>query len=123
MSYTKTIWQSGDVVTSEKLNKIETGIETASNSVLIVQITNGETSGTYVADKTAKEIYNAFNSGVACFACLFGQNILSAETIVGEVNSYYWIIFRGFSISGTSLQCNTVQIMQNGEEDANTVSY
>lgn len=29
MSYTKTTWQTGDVITAEKLNKMEDGIESA----------------------------------------------------------------------------------------------
>ena len=32
MSYTKTIWQDGDIITSEKLNKMEQGIYDTSNS-------------------------------------------------------------------------------------------
>lgn len=32
MSYTKTTWTKGDVITAEKLNKIENGIEAASSS-------------------------------------------------------------------------------------------
>lgn len=29
MSYTKTTWETGDVITAEKLNKMEDGIESA----------------------------------------------------------------------------------------------
>ena len=32
MSYTPTQWQSGDVITSAKLNNMETGINAVSNS-------------------------------------------------------------------------------------------
>ena len=32
MSYEKTNWQKGDVITAEKLNKIENGIESATDS-------------------------------------------------------------------------------------------
>ena len=32
MSYTKTTWNKGDVITAEKLNKIESGIEQANSS-------------------------------------------------------------------------------------------
>lgn len=34
MSYTPTVWQSGDVVTSEKLNKLENGVENADANAL-----------------------------------------------------------------------------------------
>jgi len=38
MSYTKTVWQSGDVVTAEKLNNLENGVESA-NSMPVVYAT------------------------------------------------------------------------------------
>ena len=45
MPYTKTVWQSGDVISSEKLNKIEQGIEDASldsgNSLKFVKDSEG----------------------------------------------------------------------------------
>lgn len=31
MSYTKTTWQDGDIITTERLNKIESGIEQANS--------------------------------------------------------------------------------------------
>ena len=39
MSYTKTTWSTGDTITSEKLNKIETGIETAQQTADAAQLT------------------------------------------------------------------------------------
>lgn len=41
MSYTKQNWNSGDVITVEKLNKIENGVEN-SNSVLIIHRISGD---------------------------------------------------------------------------------
>ena len=40
MSYSKNTWQSGDVVTSAKLNNIEGGIESASSAVIVVEYTD-----------------------------------------------------------------------------------
>lgn len=31
MAYTKTTWNDGDVITKEKMNNLETGVETANN--------------------------------------------------------------------------------------------
>jgi len=55
MSYTPTNWQSGDVVTSEKLNKIEQGIAAASGGggIQVIHSDNG------VLDKTYAEIVTA----------------------------------------------------------------
>ena len=54
MSYTPTEWASGDIVTSEKLNKLEQGV--AGGGVLVV----GATGEDEIAlDKTWKQIYDA----------------------------------------------------------------
>ena len=41
MSYTPTTWQSGDVITSTKLNKLEQGV---AGNILIVDIINVSTA-------------------------------------------------------------------------------
>ena len=41
MSYTPTVWQNGDVITAEKLNKLENGVAGAGNLVKFT-IANGE---------------------------------------------------------------------------------
>lgn len=64
MSYTPTNWQTGDTITAEKLNKIESGIEDA---VMVVNVTQQSGVG-YVADKTTAEIAEAFNDSRAVFA-------------------------------------------------------
>lgn len=62
MAYTPTEWQSGDIVTSEKLNKIENGIAGAGGGgasgggeVLVANMT----PNTGELDKTWQEIYDA----------------------------------------------------------------
>lgn len=59
MAYTPTEWQSGDIVTSAKLNKIEEGIA-AGGAVIITD------NGTQL-DKTYAEIYALVNSGTPCY--------------------------------------------------------
>ena len=58
MSYTKTTWSDGDVITAEKLNNIESGVESASTSgsILIVHKSGG------IFDKTWQEICDAINN-------------------------------------------------------------
>ncbi len=58
MSYTKTNWQTGDLITAELLNHAEQGIydNSLTVGVLIVNITNGD--GRLVLDKTWNEINN-----------------------------------------------------------------
>ena len=33
MAYTKTTWNDGDVITKEKMNNLETGVETVNNGI------------------------------------------------------------------------------------------
>lgn len=54
MSYTPNEWQTGDVVTAEKLNHLENGVAGAVG-MLLITITGNAGSG-YVADKTFAEI-------------------------------------------------------------------
>lgn len=63
MSYVKTTWETGDVITAEKLNKMEDGIESAAGSssggaTLVVTYSEEGTTGTL--DKTWNEIKDAF---------------------------------------------------------------
>ena len=71
MSYTPTTWQSGDVISSARLNKIEQGIVEASQSggggVVYVSVidTGGTTSGGYPIlrlSMTGDQILDAINA-------------------------------------------------------------
>lgn len=62
MSYNKTNWQTGDIVTADKLNNIENGIENASIGPLIVEaeIEQGQPVG---IDKSYNELFAAVSAG------------------------------------------------------------
>lgn len=64
MSYNKTTWQTGDVITAEKLNNIEEGIE--NNRSLILNIIPGEKEDTII-DCPIKNILDAFNAGTPIY--------------------------------------------------------
>lgn len=59
MSYEPTTWKTGDIVSSEGLNKIENGI--ASCNPLIIGTDSSATG--FVLDKTWQEIYDAIKAG------------------------------------------------------------
>ena len=65
MSYTPTNWQTGDTITAEKLNKMESGIsanDTALTPFVVTLIPTGaDLSGTM--DKTVAEITAAYQAG------------------------------------------------------------
>lgn len=62
MSYEPTNWQTGDVVTSQKLNKLEQGVADAGGGggFLVVNMTMTDTALTL--DKTWQEIWDAVPS-------------------------------------------------------------
>lgn len=68
MSYTPTEWKTGDIVSSQRLNKLEEGVKDAyevmviNGTVSISDRTNVVTDATM--EKTAEEIYNAAEAGM-----------------------------------------------------------
>lgn len=75
MSYTPTNWQSGDIVTSEKLNKLEQGVVSNGQDLFIINlIGEGPYQSNRVADKTYGEIAEAFFSGKRVVLCWQERN-------------------------------------------------
>lgn len=62
MSYTPTNWQTDDTVTAEKLNKMESGIQTAVDP-FVVTLTPTAQDFSGVMDKTVGEIFEAYQNG------------------------------------------------------------
>lgn len=67
MSYSPTTWESGDTITSAKLNKMERGIANAGggSSVVVVgiEVANTEGGTTVTVDKTFAEMKTAHEGG------------------------------------------------------------
>lgn len=63
MSYTPTTWQSGDVITSTKLNKLEQGVADSAN-VLIVDCSS---TTPYTLNYTFADIFNALRAGTPVY--------------------------------------------------------
>lgn len=64
MAYTPTVWATGDIITAEKLNKIENGIENVGSSIYTITITNINSENlTFTYDKTWNEIKAAYEAG------------------------------------------------------------
>lgn len=61
MSYVPTEWETGDIVTAEKLNKLENGLSTVSNNIVIVNATMADEY--VVLSKTWNEIHDAMIRG------------------------------------------------------------
>ena len=90
MSYVPTEWETGDVVTAEKLNNIESGI--ANNNIYTASIISNvdESTGeeTVTLDKTWQEIFNATQTGRLV---MFMQ--ASVEEYPDVEESYYGFLY------------------------------
>lgn len=78
MAYVKQTWQTGEVITQEKLNHMEDGI--GSNEPLIVNLVNN------TFDKTYGEVVSALNSGRYCILKVPGLSETNIEHIIR-----YWV--------------------------------
>lgn len=103
MAYTKTVWQDGDVITAQKMNNIENGIEsTAGGSVLIVDvaITTPVANVEHLEmNKTWKEIHDAFIAGTVVIAREIRNTSTSLEIVaymgtdVVNDTTYYYVAY------------------------------
>ena len=70
MSYEPTNWKNGDVITAQKLNKLEQGV--AGSDLLKVQIITRDDGG-YVLTLSWQDIYNAVINGLGCIFYQYDQ--------------------------------------------------
>lgn len=84
MSYTPTNWQSGDTITSAKLNKIENGI---AGSVLFATVD----MSTQSLDKTWQEIADADVTYVIMANARLTMKIPVVATIADASNNAYYV--------------------------------
>jgi hypothetical protein len=78
MSYTPTNWATGDVITAEKLNKLEQGVASAGGALVLT-----DTNGTL--DKTWQEIHDADFAVVKS---------------VDDVDTYTWFVMDTYADDG-----------------------
>lgn len=87
MSYTPTTWATGDIVTAEKLNNMESGISAASASGggLLVTMTVSQSGGEWTVSNVSEsvmDIYSAASEGTPVFADIVGFTPSTAHMIV-----------------------------------------
>ena len=96
-----TEWQTGDVITAEKLNDLESRA-----GVLVVHINHDDGSAWYRMDKTWQEIYDAYLAGVRVIIDLIGLMYEPdpEDEVIGSVLSVY----RSYEPYVTFMYQNTV---------------
>ena len=84
MAYNKTTWQNGDVITAEKLNNIENGIEETSSSEKLmkidIEITHGAETQVTVS-KTFSELKSLMTENTVQIPAIISQKIAGANII------------------------------------------
>ena len=102
MAYIKTNWQTGDIVTAEKLNHLENGVSVGGTLIVhFVKTYNSNTGTTTVtSDKTGIEIAEALESG---------QTVLGAE--VSEYSTTF------YNLEQYSIELNGEKFFRFGNMD------
>lgn len=103
MAYNPTNWQTGDIVTAEKLNNIERGIEDASAISLKVNITT-EDRVSWFSDVTYNQVVTALNAGRRVFAIV--ADISGAEegghsyTVLNATDYFHFENYQSMELFG-----------------------
>ena len=139
MSYIKTTWETGDVITAEKLNNIENELEALDDSVFIVNI-DAEGSGgtiTATADKTRQEMSAAVeaekpiiirltrNYPTQQSSTIFEMTPTNIWAAPPEAGGYEFAAEKILQIDGTSKKIYTAKllIIVSNNTDTITVSF
>lgn len=102
MSYEKTTWATGDVITAEKLNNIEDGVEDASGGESVVVTLSAGESG-IVADKTFSELAEAVEQNKVVIIRTADSGMCEiAQAQYGEVSGDY--VLTGFYMAHNQIQ-------------------
>ena len=105
MAYEKQTWQSGDTVTSAKLNHMEDGIASAGGgNILFVGATTVDETTTL--DKTWQEIMTAVETGIAVIKKISGENDITLDYIVA-VYHYDGNSYTVLSVSGGQYEADS----------------
>ena len=90
MAYTPTEWQSGDIVTSEKLNKIENGIAGAGGGGLpdlfSINVARDLNDDSYIPNCTLSEFLTAYAEGKGIVGAIGEYTIINATVSEIEGN-------------------------------------
>lgn len=106
MAYTPTLWATGDVITAEKLNNMEQGIQQGMQQVYFVHGTLALDAQTATLDKTFAEMSEAVSGGAIIIA------VIAFAT--GVTRAYY---MSGITLSGESIADITCSNVGSDEGD------
>jgi hypothetical protein len=121
MTYTPTEWKNGDVITAEKLNKLEDGVASAGGGVepFVVTFSQPEFGGAVTADKTYTEIHEALQQGKVVSGILNRVNgmFIYPLHMCEEPGGIQGFCVKPYFENGavTKFEVKTVSILPNGD--------
>lgn len=80
MAYEPTVWQDGDVITAQKMNKLENAVSGATG-IFYVQATWDDNNDEYVLPVSCKDFYDATRNGQ--------MPVIVCQNDGGEIFFYY----------------------------------
>ena len=127
MAYEKHTWETGEVITAEKLNRVEEGINLASIPIIKFRITYGMTT-TVECESTYEELSETLGKfgriGVPCFVYIAVANTpTSGELFYGKASIYntdawnidYFSVYPGVGQGDNSIKVDSGRITVNSE--------
>ena len=113
MAYEKTVWQTGDIVTSTKLNKIENQLEACDGKILVANMNSDETGA---LNKTWQEIHDVMNAGGIAFVRTQESNAICLYPIhaVDQQDGSYNVLVNGLTNLATDSANGYPAVVQDG---------
>ena len=112
MSYTPTEWKTGDIVTSQKLNKLENGLAAVGYGTFKVTIASTiDEPPKLTMNKTWQEIKNAFDAGLV----VIGDMVTTGEGLEDHLILYMLSLSHNAS---DETQPYTVKMFTTDDHDA-----
>ena len=117
MSYEKQTWETGDIVTSAKLNHMEDGIAESegNNGLLAVSLT--ETG----IDKSINELMTAFNNHIP--VCLYSVEEYENRVFYLTILVSHVLIYGNIAVFASNDGTETIVQFSSVDADSNMLSY
>lgn len=103
MSYEKQTWETGDIITSAKLNHMEDGIADTGGTLMIDGFSRDKNTGDVegTSDKTWQEIHDTLMNGKRCVIVISdeydAEQLLVTSATVDPTEGAYFINTEAFS--------------------------
>lgn len=117
MAYEKQTWQTGDIITAEKLNHLEGGVQNAFSPYVVTFETSDVRN--FTCDRTFEEIESAYKERYIIGLMKINSELVKANVVLNFIggDAEHGFIFQhiSFEKGETVAQFNIVQITHNSD--------